>query len=85
MCLIVLMMMMMMETADYTESELTFQSKRVFLLLSSYAPLCILLLVACGQQLFKGRFTHSMPFPCLVHAVPLQCRAAKGLECVFPN
>ena len=37
------------------------------------------------QRLWKstGRFTHSMPFPCRAHAVPLQCRAAKGLECVF--
>jgi len=32
----------------------------------------------------KGRFTHSMPFPCSAHAVPLPCRAAKSLECVFP-
>ena len=32
----------------------------------------------------KGRFTHSMPFPFWAHAVPLPCRAAKSLECVFP-
>ena len=32
----------------------------------------------------KCRFTHSMPFPCRAHAVPLPWRAAKGLECVFP-
>ena len=32
----------------------------------------------------KGRFTHSMPFPRRAHVVPLSCRAAKGLECVFP-
>ena len=32
----------------------------------------------------KGRFTHSIPLPCLAFAVPLLCRAAKGLECVFP-
>jgi hypothetical protein len=25
-----------------------------------------------------------MPCPCHAHAVPLPCRAAKGLECVFP-
>ena len=25
-----------------------------------------------------------MPFPCRAHAVPLPCRTAKGLECVFP-
>ena len=25
-----------------------------------------------------------MPCPCCTHAVPLPCRAAKGLECVFP-
>ena len=34
--------------------------------------------VAIGSPVesqFKGRFTHSMPFP---------CRAAKGVECVFP-
>ena len=31
-----------------------------------------------------GRFTYSMPFPCRAHAVPPPCRAAKGLECVFP-
>ena len=41
-----------------------------------------------------GRFTHSTPFPCRPHAVPLPCHAmpchampchaAKGLECVFP-
>jgi hypothetical protein len=29
----------------------------------------------CSPQDSKGRFTHSMPCP---------CRAAKGLECVFP-
>ena len=34
--------------------------------------------------IFKGRFTRSMPFPCRAHAVPMSCRAAKGLECVFP-
>ena len=33
----------------------------------------------------KGRFTHSMPFPFRAYAVPLPCRAAKGLECVFPH
>ena len=32
----------------------------------------------------KGRFTHSMSCRCCAHAVPLSCRAAKGLECVFP-
>ena len=32
----------------------------------------------------KGRITLRMPFPCPAHAVPLPCRAAKGLECVFP-
>ena len=32
----------------------------------------------------KDRFTHSMPCPCCAHAVPLTCRAAKSLECVFP-
>ena len=37
---------------------------------------------ACRQT--KGRFTHSMPFPCRARAVPLPCRAAKSLECVFP-
>ena len=26
-----------------------------------------------------------MPFSCRAHAVPLPCRAAKGLECVFPT
>ena len=35
-------------------------------------------------MVFVGRFTHSMPCPCWVHAVPLPCLAAKGLECVFP-
>jgi hypothetical protein len=30
----------------------------------------------------KGGFTHSIA--CRAHAVPLPCRAAKGLECVFP-
>ena len=25
-----------------------------------------------------------MPCPCRAHAVPLPCRAAKGLECIFP-
>jgi hypothetical protein len=33
----------------------------------------------------KGRFTHSLPFPSRAHAVPLPCRAPKGLECVFPS
>jgi hypothetical protein len=32
--------------------------------------------------LHKGRFTHSMPWPCRAHAIPLPCRAAKGLECL---
>ena len=32
----------------------------------------------------KGRLTHGMPFPYRAHAVPLPCRAAKALECVFP-
>ena len=39
----------------------------------------------------KGRFTqHAVPMqlprrsPCSAYAVPLPCRAAKGLECVFP-
>jgi hypothetical protein len=26
----------------------------------------------------------TIPFPCCAHAVPLPCRAAKGLDCVFP-
>jgi hypothetical protein len=34
------------------------------------------------KEAAKGGFTHSKPFPC--HAVPLPCRAAKGLECVLP-
>jgi hypothetical protein len=43
---------------------------------------------ACGNRVLsrgwvKGRFTHSMPCPCRVYAVPLPCRTAKGLECVF--
>ena len=33
---------------------------------------------------YEGWFTHSMPFPCRAHAVPLPCCAARGLECVFP-
>jgi hypothetical protein len=33
---------------------------------------------------FKGRFTSSTLCPCRAHAVPLPCRAAEGLECVFP-
>ena len=32
----------------------------------------------------KGRFTHSMTFPCHAHTIPLPCRDTKGLECVFP-
>ena len=39
--------------------------------------------VVVGEYL-KGRFTHSMQFPCRAHSVPLPCRAAKGLEFVFP-
>jgi hypothetical protein len=40
----------------------------------------------CRHENFtaKGRFTHSMPFTCRAHTVPLPCRAAKGLERVFP-
>ena len=30
------------------------------------------------------RFTPSMPCPCRAHAIPLPCRAARVLECVFP-
>ena len=40
--------------------------------------------VSSRNVAIKGRFTHSMPFPCRTHAVPLPCRAAKSLECVFP-
>jgi hypothetical protein len=32
----------------------------------------------------KGGFTHTMPFPCRSPAVPLPCRSAKALDCVFP-
>ena len=32
----------------------------------------------------KCRSTHSMPCPFCAHAFPLPCRAAKGLESVFP-
>ena len=28
----------------------------------------------------KGRFTHSMQWPCSAHAIPLPCRAAKGFR-----
>ena len=31
-----------------------------------------------------GRFKADSHTACRAHAVPLQCRAAKGLECVFP-
>jgi len=34
------------------------------------------------QTAISGRFTHSMPRTCHAHAVPLPCRAAKGLECL---
>ena len=27
------------------------------------------------ERNLKGRFAHSMPFPCRAHAVPLPCRA----------
>jgi len=37
-----------------------------------------------AEQQLKGRFTHNMPCPCHAHAVPLPCRAAKLLKCVFP-
>ena len=37
----------------------------------------------CSQH-SKGRFTYSMPCPWRAYAFPLPCRAAKGLECVFP-
>jgi hypothetical protein len=33
---------------------------------------------------FNGGFTHTMPFPCCSPAVPLPCRSAKALGCVFP-
>jgi hypothetical protein len=36
------------------------------------------------SETYKGRFLYNMPCPCRAHAVPLPCRAAKGLECVFP-
>ena len=36
------------------------------------------------SSLTKGRFTHSISCPCQAHAVPMPCRAAKCLECVFP-
>jgi hypothetical protein len=37
-------------------------------------------------QMAKGRFTHKADshIACRAHAVSLPCRAAKGLECVFP-
>ena len=39
-----------------------------------------------GQWHSEGRFTHKADshIACRAHAVPLPCRAAKGLECVFP-
>jgi hypothetical protein len=36
------------------------------------------------EQLRKGGFTHTMHFPCCSPAVPLPCRSAKSLDCVFP-
>ena len=41
----------------------------------TYVNYCVLYNYKFGIYSTKGRFTHSMPFP---------CRAAKGLECVFP-
>ena len=39
-------------------------------------------LILNEPDLFKGRFTHSIPCPCRAHAFPLPCRAAKGLDCL---
>ena len=36
------------------------------------------------SYVIKGRFTHTIPFPCRPHAVSLPCHAAKGLEYVLP-
>ena len=44
----------------------------------------IVLVSMPGNSHSLCRFTHSMPCPCRAHAVHLPCRAAKGLECVFP-
>ena len=40
--------------------------------------------VKADSQIPRRAHAVTMPFPCRPHAVPLQCRAAKGLECVFP-
>ena len=48
-----MIVLMTMDTADYTEYELTLKLKPFFLLLLCYAPLRVLLVVVCGQQLLK--------------------------------
>jgi hypothetical protein len=42
------------------------------------------LLSAAFEEIASGTLTADSHIACRAHAVPLPCRAAKGLECVFP-
>jgi hypothetical protein len=37
-----------------------------------------------SRVLISGNLKADSPIACRAHAVPLQCRASNGLECVFP-
>jgi hypothetical protein len=39
---------------------------------------------ALGMQIVSDSLKADSHIACRAHAVPLPCRAAKGLECVFP-
>jgi hypothetical protein len=47
--------------------------------LTSYRSVLVL-----SSHLFLGLLKANSHIPCRSHAIPLPCRAAKGLECVFP-
>jgi len=51
---------------------------------NSFCIICLNIILSPTPRYSKGRCTHIMPCPCCAHAVPLACRPAKGLECVFP-
>jgi hypothetical protein len=69
-----------------TVRDMSFKDVRTVTLQRGEAPLCILLRVF-GQPLVAIEgccFKADSHIACRAHAVPLPCRAAKGLECVFP-
>ena len=69
-----------------TNSQLLLICHRIHKCLNALLPptlYCITLTVVAlnGDKHYKGRFTHSMQFPCRAHAVPLPCRRKTAVLC----